>query len=564
MDDGLATLQARWLELEDQRLSAAGLTSQAIVGQEQSDVEVALLRLGREHQEFHHDKILPDPIASLPNLGLDERSKLSFAIVGAGVSGLCMAARLRQAGFDDFQILEKAPAVGGVWYHNKYPGLACDVPAQYYSFSFFRSPLFKHLFAHGEEIQGYLKSFADHFGLTEKIAFDSTVVATRRRNGKWEIETDDGRIRRVDFLILANGFLHTPKVPDLPGLENFAGIAMHSSAIPKGFDFAGKRVGNIGTGSTTVQIATSLVDTVDRLTVFQRTPQWVFPVPNETYSDQRSEVLACNPELTSGLYKLFMNRAVHGLSEAVVTPDSPNHEIVAAACKANLAQIRDPELRQKLTPDYAPMCKRLVISADFFAAVQRPNCELVTEAIAQIEPSGVRTDDGVLRELDVLILSTGYDIRGYQTSYTVDNEGTLLTDAWADGVRSLDSVAVAGFPNMFMLGGAHATVGNFSIMSCAEEQSGHIIRLIGEFCRANARALEATPEAEDRFVAEMASGLPDTVWVRGGCQSWYLNQRGGVDFWTLSIDRFVDRMREDPDLSKFRISYADDGDPDRI
>lgn len=558
MHESLATLQARWLELEEQRLSAAGLTSQAAVSQEQMDVEVDLLRLSHDRHAFHHDRILPDPIARLPDVDPAERAKWSFAIVGAGVSGLCMAARLRQAGFENFEILEKAPAVGGVWYHNSYPGLACDVPAQYYSFSFFRNPNFKHLFASGDEIQGYLASFADHFTLTERIAFNSTVLAARRRNGKWEIETGDGRVRRVDFLILANGFLHTPKVPDLPGLESFAGAAMHSSDIPKGFDFTGKRVGNIGTGSTTVQIATNLVDTVDRLAVFQRTPQWVFPVANEAYSDQRRQVLACNPELTGGLYKMFMNHAVHGLSEAVVTPDSPNHQIVAAACTANLAQIRDPELRRKLTPDYAPMCKRLVISADFFEAVQRPNCELVTEAIEQIEPEGVRTADGVLRQFDVLILATGYDIKGYQTSYVVDNEGMLLTDAWAEGVRSLDSVAVAGFPNMFMLGGAHATVGNFSIMSCAEEQSGHIIRLVGEFCRADAQALEPTPDAEEQFVAEMAGGMPNTVWVRGGCQSWYLNQRGGVDFWTLSIDRFVERMREEPDLSKFQLAYADE------
>lgn len=514
------------------------------------------MRLGSAPQAFHQDKILPDPIALLPDLAASERAKWSFAIVGAGVSGLCMAARLQQAGFENFEILEKAPAVGGVWHHNTYPGLSCDVPAQYYSFSFFRNPNFTHLFAMGEEIRQYLQSFADSFRLTDRIAFGSAVQAARRRDGKWEIETDDGRTRRVDFLILANGFLNTPKMPDLPGLGTFAGTAMHSSAIPRDFDFAGKRVGNVGTGSTTVQITTSLVDTVDRLTVFQRTPQWVFPVANEAYSDQRREVLSRNPELTGGLYKLFMNLAVHGLSEAVVTPDSPNHGIVAAACTANLAQVRDPELRRKLTPDYAPMCKRLVISAKFFDAVQRPNCELVTETIERIEPAGVRTSDGRLRELDVLILSTGYDIKGYQTSYIVDNEGVLLTDAWADGVRSLDSVAVAGFPNMFMLGGAHATVGNFSIMSCAEEQSGHIIRLIGEFCRADAKALTPKAEAEDRFVAEMASGLPDTVWVRGGCQSWYLNQRGGVDFWTLSIGRFVDRMREEPDLSKFQLSYG--------
>lgn len=555
MQDDIAALEQRWLELEKARLlSGTNLTSNPKAGPEQSRIEDQLLAAGGEARRFHTDKIIFDPIAELPPLDDTQRDRLSFIIVGAGVSGLCMAARLSQAGFNNFEILDKAPEIGGTWYFNTYPGLACDVPAQYYSFSFFRNPHYKHLFAHGEEIQGYLKGFADEHGLTKRLTLSAHVVSARRMNGKWRVETKDGKVREADFLMLANGFLHTPKLPDIRGQDSFAGTALHSSMIPRDFDFTGLRVGNVGTGSTTVQITSSIVDKVGKLTIFQRTPQWVFPFPNEYYSERRRDLLSRYPQLTAGLYDMFLTRSMRGLGEAVVKLDSPVHELTAAGCNANLATVADPVLRAKLTPDYAPMCKRLVYSADFYKAVQHQNCAVVTEAIEAIEPKGIRTSDGELHELDMIIFATGYDINGYRNSYLVENEGRKLTDAWRNGVRSVDSVAVAGFPNMFMLGGAHATVGNFSIMACAEEQSGHIVRLIGEYAAHGATAMEPSPDAENQFVAEMKAGLPNTIWVRGGCNSWYLNTEGGVDFWTLSIGQFVDRMREEPNLGKFELT----------
>ena len=554
MHDETAALRAQWLELErDRLLSQMSLVANPEVSPEQAEVQRRLIEAGGTGQRFHTDRILFDPIARLPPLGPAQRDRLSFIIIGAGVSGLCMAARLRQASFDNFEILEKGSDLGGTWHYNTYPGLACDVPARYYSFSFFRNPHCRHLFAHGEEIKGYLQGFAEEHRLTENLSLSTRVVAARRSEGKWHVETDDGVIRQADFVMLANGFLHTPKLPDIPGCESFAGIAMHSSQVPRDFDFKGLRVGNVGTGSTTVQITSNIVDKVRKLTIFQRTPQWAFPFPNEYYPEPRRELLSLYPGLTAGLYEMFLDRSMHGLGEAVVTPDSPVHQLTARGCQANLAKVRDPVLRAKLTPDYAPMCKRLVYSADFYRAVQHEACEVVTEGIAAIEPREVRTADGVLHELDLLIFSTGYDIKGYRNSYLVENEGRSLTDAWKDGVRSLDSVAVAGFPNMFMLGGAHATVGNFSIMACAEEQSGHIVRLIGEFAARDADSIEATPKAEAQFVAEMTGALPNTIWVTGGCRSWYLNEQGGVDFWTLSIGKFVDRMREAPDLQNFEV-----------
>lgn len=554
MQDNIEALQRRWLELERARLlSKISLEAHDPVGPEQLEVEEQLLAAGGEPQRWHTDQIAFDPLSHLPPLTQEQRDRFSFIIVGAGVSGLCMAARLRQAGFDNFEVLEKGPDLGGTWHYNTYPGLACDVPAQYYSFSFFRNPHYQHLFAKGAEIKGYLEGFAEQFRLTERLSLNARVTSARRLDGKWVVETADGKQRKADFLFLANGFLHTPKLPDIPGRESFVGLSMHSSRIPANFDFTGLRVGNIGTGSTTVQITAAAVGKAKSFAIFQRTPQWVFPFPNESYSERRRDLLARYPGLTAGLYAMFLNRSQTGLGEAVVTPDSPVHGLTAQACRANLETVADPELRAKLTPDYAPMCKRLVYSGDFYRAVQDPTCAVVTEGIERIEPDGVRTSDGVLHELDMLIYSTGYNINGYRDSYLIECDGRTLADAWSGGVRSLDSVAVAGFPNMFMLGGAHATVGNFSIMTCAEEQSGHIVRLLGELVASGAGEIRARPEAEEQFVQEMTEALPNTVWVNGGCQSWYLNAKGGVDFWTLSIARFVERMREEPDRAKFEL-----------
>lgn len=554
MSEQSLELQARWLELEKTRLlSSVNLVRQPDCSEEQLRIEEELIGLGAPPQDFHRDKTQFDPLAELPDLDDSQKSRLTFTIVGAGISGLCMAARLRQAGFDNFEILEKAPELGGVWHFNKYPGLACDVPAQYYSFSFFRNPNFSHLFAPGKEIQGYLEAFAREFDLLPHIALSSPVRSAVRTGDKWVITTSDGKVRKSDYLILANGFLNTPKRPEIEGLETFAGTVMHSMEIPRDLDYSGLRVGNIGTGSTTVQLVANIVDKVEKLSVFQRTPQWMAPFPNEATSAQRRDLLSRYPALTAGLYNMFKERSLVGLGDAVVNPNSPVHAATAAACQANLDTVADPVLREKLTPDYAPMCKRLVYSTEFYRAIQKDNCELVTEAIVRVEPEGVRTDDGRLHEVDLLILATGFDITGYGKSYSVEANGRSLADAWSDGVRSLNSIAVAGFPNLFMLGGAHATVGNFSIMACAEEQSGQIIRLLGEAAARDLRTIMPSADAEAAFVGEMASNLDNTVWVRGGCRSWYLNKNGGVDFWTRSIGDFVERMRTKPDLAQFDI-----------
>lgn len=481
------------------------------------------------------------------------RRPLRIAIVGGGVGGLAMGARLRESGFEDFVILEKSGDLGGTWHHNNYPGVACDVASYFYSFTFFKNPGWSQMFAPGGEIKNYLSELADHYRLREKIRFNATVSRCHYANGVWTIETAEGERIEADVFVPATGFLHIPVLPAIEGIGSFAGRAFHSSGWRPDFDVAGKRVGVIGNGSSSVQIVSNVVDRVDHLTVFQRTAQWVFPAPNDYYSPQRQEMLSYYPELTQRLFQFFMDFYNDGFGNAAIG-DVVAQKRFADACEANLASVADPDLRAKLTPDYPVMCKRLIFSSTYFDALQRPNCTLETRGIARIEPQGVRLADGTLVELDVLVFATGFDTHAYCRGLNISVEGgQTLEQAWQDGARSFESIGLAGFPNMFFVGGPYSTVGNLSTMTCAELQVDHIIRLLDEMERTGARTAMPRREAEEAFVEEMQAAVSHTVWV-SGCRSWYLDAKGGVDIWTKPPATFMDRMLTGPEFSKYEFA----------
>ena len=481
-----------------------------------------------------------------------KRRPLRIVIVGAGVSGLAMGARLREAGYEDFVILEKADDLGGTWHHNKYPGVACDVASYFYSFTFFKKPNWSQMFAPGNEIKNYLEALADHYSLKERIRFGQTVKGCVYRDRGWEVSTAEGECFKADVLIPATGFLHIPKLPDIEGLDSYAGAAFHSSRWDPTADLTAKRVGVIGNGSSAVQIVSSLVDQVKQLVVFQRTAQWVFPAPNDYYSEQRQEMLEHYPELTQRLFNFFMDWYNEGFGNAVVG-DKAAQKRFKDACEANLASVSDPELRAKLTPDYPVMCKRLIFSHSYYGALQRPNCELVTEGIARIEPDGVRLMDGSLQALDVLVLATGFDTHAYCAPLSIRVEdGPSLADVWKDGAHSFESIGIAGFPNLLFIGGPYSTVGNLSTMTCSELQVDHIIRLLTEMDRTASKTVQPKKEAEDAFVEEMQGAVAGTVWV-SGCKSWYLDGNGRVDIWTKTPAAFMERMQQGPDFSNYQL-----------
>ncbi len=464
------------------------------------------------------------------------------------MSGLCMAIKLEKAGFGDFTIYEKADRVGGTWRENSYPGLTCDVPSHYYSYTFELNPDWSHRFSTGAEIWEYFERVAGKYDLMRRISFGCEVRQCRWRDKGWEIELSDGTTDRADVVVSATGVLHHPSIPDIPGLDSFAGATFHSARWDHGVELDGRRIGIIGAGSTATQIVTALVSRVARLTMFQRTAQWIAPTPDKAYSEAAKRAFRWLPGLKL-LYYHFLRLVFEYLpARAVIRPGWQRRRI-AEACRNNVARVRDLELRAKLTPDYEPMCKRLIMSAGFYDAVQSDNCAVVTEPIESIEPAGVRTADGTLHELDVLVLATGFDPHAFMRPMNlVGEDGLTLAEAWKEAVTAYRTVALAGFPNFFMLIGPNGPVGNFSLISIAETQADYIIKCLRLLERGKLEKISPDPRVCERLEEERIEGLATSVWSTG-CKSWYLDARGIPALWPFTPERFRRELKR-PRLSE--------------
>jgi cation diffusion facilitator CzcD-associated flavoprotein CzcO len=478
--------------------------------------------------------------------------ELRFAIIGAGMAGILSGIRLQEAGLTDFTIYEKADRFGGTWRENTYPGLACDVPSHLYSYSFAPNPEWGHRFSPGDEIRAYFERVAADHGLAEHARFGEGVVRCEFLDGRWLVETTTGRHDVVDVVIAATGVLHHPRYPDIDGLEQFAGACFHSARWDHSVPIAGKRLGVIGSGSTGVQIVSAVVDEVAHLSLFQRTAQWIMPQENPPYTEEQKASYRADArqlqEMHAHLAEMFGMFAL-----AVVDKNSPQIKMIEEMCAANLeASVRDPQLRERLRPDYRAACKRLVVSPTFYEAIQAPNAELVTEAIEQIEPNGVRTSDGVLHELDVLVLATGFKVNAFTRPITViGRNGTNLDELWAARPLAYLSISVPEFPNFFMLNGPNGPVGNFSLIEVAELQFTYVMQLIERLRSAEFREISATAEAMHAFEAQRVAATQSTIWVTG-CRSWYLDDRGIPASWPFSFDRFRAEMAA-PRLEAFEL-----------
>ncbi len=478
-----------------------------------------------------------------------------IVIVGAGMSGLLMGMRLMAAGIDTFTIHEKADRVGGTWRDNTYPGLICDVPAQLYCYADRPNPDWRHRFARGGEIQTYLERVADQTGLRRFIRFGSEIAGAAFRDGRWHIETARGDRLAADVLIAASGFLHRPRYPDIPGLDSFAGPVFHAARWNHAVELAGARVGLLGTGSTGVQIAPAVVDIVGKLSVFQRTPQWLLPFPDHEYSAFERASGRRLPLLNRIAYRVFSLIFEWTFARAVI-----GNRVLQACfqrlCQLNLNRnVKDPALRARLQPDYRAGCKRLLFSSAFYKAIQKPNAELVDTAIERVVPSGIRTTDGRLHELDVLVLATGFHAHDYmRPMWLAGADGLTLDEAWKDGPEAYRAVALPGFPNLFMMIGPGSPVGNFSLIAIAEAQADYIVQLVRRIAAGEIASVAPTRAATARFNAERRAAMRDTVWSTG-CRSWYLDQRGVPDIWPWSIGRFRRDMRR-PDLADYEIVPA--------
>jgi cation diffusion facilitator CzcD-associated flavoprotein CzcO len=481
-----------------------------------------------------------------------ETRSLRCAVIGAGMAGILTAIKLTESGIGDFTVYEKADRVGGTWRENTYPGLACDVPSHLYSYSFAPSPEWSYRFSPGEEIEAYFERVADEYGVLPRIRFGDEVTRCEFADGRWRLTTAKGHHDEVDVVIAATGVLHHPKYPDLEGLETFEGPMFHSARWDHRALLDGARLGVVGTGSTAVQITSAVVDRVAKLSLFQRTAQWIMPQENPEYTPEERADLRAHPEALADarqrvkdMFDLF--------GHAVVDADSDALKFIEQLCLENLEEsVRDPALRERLRPTYRAACKRLVISPDFYDAVQRPNAELVTEGIERIEPRGVRTRDGRLHELDVLVLATGFKVDAFMRPMEVLGRGGVsLEKAWDPRPSAYLSISIPDFPNFYMLNGPNGPVGNYSLIEVAELQLAYILQLVELVRTGEYGQVAATHQALADFELARDEASQHTVWVTG-CRSWYLDDRGIPMVWPWSFAHFREVMRA-PDPTAYEL-----------
>lgn len=474
-----------------------------------------------------------------------EETTARIAIIGAGFGGIGAAVRLLQAGFDDLVIFERADDLGGVWRDNSYPGCACDVPSHLYSFSFAPNPGWSRSFSGQAEIWAYLRRVACEFGVLPYIRFGQEVLAARWDEGRrrWLIETSRGAFAAA-ALVVGSGALSEPAIPELPGLEQFAGVRFHSAGWDHGYELAGRRVAVVGTGASAIQFVPAIQPQVGRLLLFQRTPPWIVPRVERPIPLAERRLYARFPAL-----QLLQRARVYAVRELLVAamrhPWLMRLTMQRAAERFLERSVPDPALRAKLTPDYDVGCKRILASNDYFPALQRPNVELITERIVAVTPAGLVTADGVEREADAIIFGTGFKVTAQPIADKIrGREGRTLAEAWGASPRAHLGTTVAGFPNMFVLQGPNTGLGHSSVIYMIERQIEHMVRALRHMRERGATTIEPRPEAQAAFVAAVDRRMRGTVWTAGGCASWYLDAAGrNSTLWPGYTWQFARRLR---------------------
>jgi cation diffusion facilitator CzcD-associated flavoprotein CzcO len=467
------------------------------------------------------------------------------AIVGTGFSGLGMAIRLMRDGEHDFVLLERAAEVGGTWRDNTYPGCRCDVPSHLYSFSFAPNPNWSSTFSPQPEILDYLRDVARRFGVLPHVRFETELEAAEWDEAQelWRLETSQGPLT-ADVLVLGQGPLSEPIVPDLPGLDAFEGTAFHSARWDHEHELDGERVAVVGTGASAIQFVPEIQPRVGHLHVFQRTPPWVVPHPNRpmTALERRTyrRFPAAQLAMRAGIYWAretfvlgFRHRGAGRLMERM-------------ALRHLEEQVPDPELRVKLTPSYAMGCKRILPTDEWYPTLMKPNVELVTEGIREVRPRSIVTADGAEREVDTIIFGTGFHVTDLPVTEQVrGRDGRTLAEMWDGSPQAYKGAAVAGFPNLFFLVGPNTGLGHNSIVFMIESQVNYVGSALRTMRGRRARTVEVRPEAQDAYNREVQRMTRGTVWVTGGCASYYIDRNGrNSTIWPTFTWPFRRRTRE--------------------
>lgn len=469
----------------------------------------------------------------------------AIAIIGAGFGGIGAAIRLREAGFGDFVILERGEEVGGVWRDNRFPGAACDVQSRVYELAAAPNPHWPRRFARQADIWAYAKDVADRFGLRDNIRLNCEVEMARwdAQAQCWHIATSQGAFT-AGVLVAAPGGLSEPRYPDLPGLDDFeksGGVAMHTARWRPEVDLAGKRVAIVGTGASAIQVIPAIQPEVAHLAVFQRTPPWVLPRMDRAHSDLARRAFVRSPRLVRAFRRaLYTAREVLGL---FLRSPRLGRAAEAAARWHLRRQVADPALRDALTPSYRIGCKRILTSDDYYPALQQPNATLVPHGAARVEAEAVVAENGARYDADVIVLATGFHVADMPLAHRIAGRaGTTLAEAWGPSPRAHLGTTVAGFPNLFLLGGPNSGLGHNSVLLMMEVQAEHVAGALRWMERSGAASVEPTPEAQAAFVREVDEASEGTAWT-AGCRSWYLDATGrNAAIWPGTVGSFRRRV----------------------
>ena len=471
----------------------------------------------------------------------------SVAVIGTGFGGLAAVIELKKRGFDDIVVFEKGSDVGGVWRENTYPGAACDVPSPFYSYSFERNPRWPHRFSRQPAILDYIRHVADKYDVRRHVRFDTEVVSAAfdDASGKWTVETDAGDAVVVDVLVSAVGQLSRPSYPDIEGADTFAGPAFHSALWDHDVDLRGKRVAVIGTGASAIQFIPAIQPEVGHLTVFQRTAPYIIPRPDREFSGLHHKVFERVPA-TQLVERGTWYGVVEGLSIAWVY-SKPLAAAVKAWSKRHMRKQTKakPGLFEKVWPDYAIGCKRILFSDNYLPALTEPNVELTTERISRITPTSVVTADGVEHEVDVIIWGTGFKATEFLAPMSIKGgDGRDLHHEWRDGAHAYYGMTVPQFPNLFILYGPNTNTGGGSIIYFLEAQAKYLGDYVAHLAEVGA-PLDVLPEVESEYDERVQSQLSDSVWSQ--CTSWYRTPSGRIttNWPTLGI-QYKTQARFDP------------------
>ena len=487
-------------------------------------------------------------------------ARVETLVVGAGFAGLGTAIKLDEHGFGDFLVLDKGASVGGTWRDNTYPGAACDVPSQLYSFSFAPNPDWSRSFSPQPEIHAYLEHTAREAGVLDRFRLGVTVqdLVWDEHDQVWQVSTDHGDVT-ADTVITGSGGLSEPRLPDIAGIESFGGEIFHSARWNHDYDLTGKRVAVIGTGASSIQIVPEIAEQVAHLDVYQRTAAWVMPRKDRGYTALERFGFRHVPFLQKAY-----RTGIYWGRECFVPGFTVNPKLAAPAKKLALRNIErgisDPELRKAVTPNFQIGCKRILISNTYYPALARDDVDLVTDGIAEITPSGIVTRDGVTRAVDAIIVATGF----YTTEQPIaqhikGRDGRTLADAWSEqGMSAYKGTTIAGFPNLFQIVGPNTGLGHSSMVFIIESQIAYILSALQRMGERQIATVEPRPEAQRAWNEDLHRRMQRTVWNTGGCASWYIDDHGrNTTLWPRTTFKFRELLKEF-DLDQYVVTTRQD------